>query len=99
TEKPHERVMEIGPGMHDRTDLLRSEQARHEAPRQEDQGRRVEDERVDGGADGRHQTSNQTAARRSRYLLYSENRVVKPGSVRTASRTMSYLPHRDRSHS
>ena len=32
-----------------------------------------------------HQRSTQTASRRSTYLLYSPNKVMKPGSERTAS--------------
>ena len=47
--------------------------------------RRIEDRRVEQRPQQRHQMSAHTARRRSRYLLYSPNRVRKLGSVRTAS--------------
>ena len=45
-------------------------------------GRRIEDRRVEQRAQRGHRSA-QTARRRSRYLLYSPNRVRKLGSVRT----------------
>ena len=66
-----------------------AEQAGDDAGQHAEQGRRIEDQRVTAAsAAAAIRCRAHTARRRSRYLLYSPNRVRKLGSVRTASGTI-----------
>src|SRR4029434_6401780 len=83
----HQPVMEVRPAVDDRLNRPVAKRRQQDDAQHVDQGAGIEEQSEQDRTERRHQMSSQTATRRSRYLLYSPNRVMNPGSLRTASGT------------
>ena len=81
----HQPVVIIRPAVNDPLHRPVADRRQQDDRQHIDERPRVEEQSEQERTKERHQMSSQTATRRRRNLLYSPNRVVNPGSVRTAS--------------